>query len=472
MAGYEAAPFYKKGGLGDVLGSLPTALREQGVDARVIMPFYHQVRKHFPQKKIGAMVIHFGSEDRLVKIYQGVFPETKTPIYFLENQRYINLVNVKVKKLEQFVFFDLAVCYFINWLSQRNIWQAQIVHCNDWHTALIPLILKRKLQSSIPTLLTIHNLLYQGSGSPRILDLLHMKDEETIEIKHGRPITEMNILGEGIRHASMVSTVSPEYAKEITHEHKHNVIYQYLRHREEEMGKNGAVVGILNGIDESIWNPERQVNGYKRYSSVNIHSAKQENKALLLKEYRLPDRPTFCFIGRMANQKGVDLLIRSMEHFIKLDCNVIFLGEGHYLLEAAVKRVVQEYHTQVRAHIGYSEELAHKLHAGSDFLLMPSVYEPCGLVQMVAMRYGTIPVASKTGGLIDTIEDGKTGFLFEPGSTEGLVKAVKRSLEVYKEPKLFHQMRERCMRQDFSWDKSAKEYKKLYEELITPSAKG
>jgi starch synthase len=466
ITAFEAAPFYKKGGLGDVTGSLPIALHKLGIDVRVVIPYYQIIKKHYPQKKIGEMMLRFGNENRLIRMYEGTFPHTTIPIYFLENQKYFNLTTGKVRRIEEFAFFDLAVCYFTSWLSQHNRWQPQVIHCNDWHTGLIPLILLRKLQSSIPTLLTIHNLLYQGKGSPRILDLLNIQDKDAFEIQRNKPATEINILGEGMLHASMVSTVSETYAKEIMHEHSNNVIYQYLARREKELGKKGDVVGILNGIDEKIWSPARRTPGSFIYTLDDVETGKAKNKKRLLEQYRLKDRPTFAFIGRLANQKGLDVLKKAMEHLVHLDINLILLGEGHYAVEEIVKSMVEKYPDHVRAYIGYSEDLAHELYAGSDFLLMPSHYEPCGLVQMVAMRYGTIPIASATGGLIDTITNSKNGFLFKNGFVQDLIATVRKSLEVYSDKEAFRAMIHHAMRQDFSWDKSAKLYRDLYIDIL------
>lgn len=467
LAGFEATPFYKKGGLGDVLGSLPYALSEAGVDARVIIPYYGIVKKHFPQKRIGHMLLLFGGENRLVRIYQGSFPKTNIPIYFLENRKHFTLTTAKIKRIEEYAFFSLAVCYFLQWISQQNKWQADIVHCNDWHTALVPLLLKKKLQSSIPSLLTIHNLLYQGSGSLRVLDLLGVNDTDAFELRRGRPANELNILGEGILHASRVATVSPTYGKEISSDTSRTMIYRYLREREDELKKTGNVVGILNGIDYRLWDPQIDRLIQRRYSSTALEG-KRVNKTYLLKEYNLPDRPTFAFIGRMVRQKGLDLLSHTLEHIIRFDVNVIILGKGHPAIEHVVSRMHDRFPTHVRSVIAYREDLAHALYAGADFLLMPSHYEPCGLVQMVAMRYGTIPVAAATGGILDTVEDGKTGFLFKSGSRRDLLRAVAKAVRLYNDEKRMSMIRA-CMQQDFSWEKSASAYKKVYQELLAPS---
>lgn len=466
IVGFEATPFFKTGGLGDVMHALPKALRGIGVDARVVIPYYASLKKELPQKKIGEMYIRFGKELRSVKMYEGVFPDSDTPIYFLENQRYINLEVTKIRSLEPFVFFDIAVSYFTNWLSMQNIWQPAIIHCNDWHTALIPLLLKSKLQSSIRTLLTIHNLLYQGSASYHVLDLLNLKDEETKGIKHNQPVSQMNILGEGILHATRVSTVSPTYADEISKGRHLELIYAYLQKRKEEKSPDGKVVGILNGIDYEEWDPCHDKVLKQKYGFSDLASGKAKNKQALLKQLNLPDKPTFAFVGRMANQKGLDLLSNKIDDIMKLDLNIILLGTGQPDIEESMRQIARKYKDRFRAEIHYEEEFAHELYAGSDFLLIPSHYEPCGLIQMIAMRYGTVPIAAKTGGLADSIKDGKTGFLFEKDSSSGLLSAIKRALSVYEKKDSFEAMRTSGMKEDFSWDKSAKRYRDLYIDIL------
>lgn len=466
FVGYEAAPFYKRGGLGDVMNALPKALRKIDVDARVVMPYYREVEKAFPQKKLGKMFLRFGKELRHITMHHGTFPDSNTPIYFLENHKYINLQTTGADRVEQFAFFDLAVSYFTSWLGMHNIWQPRIIHCNDWHTALIPLLLKKKLQSSIPTLLTIHNLLYQGNASLQVLDLLNMKDSETKDIKRGKPVTEMKILGEGILHATRVSTVSPTYAEEISTGRHLGLIYAYLRKREEQKSPDGKVIGILNGIDYDEWNPRYDAILKEKYGLSELASSKAENKKTLLQKLKLPDRPTFSFIGRMAKQKGLDLLQEKIEEIMKLDINVILLGTGEPQIEELVRAIAHKYKDKFRAEIAYEEDFAHELYAGSDFLLIPSHYEPCGLIQMIAMRYGTLPVAANTGGLADSIKDNKTGFLFEKDSATGLVKSIEEALNVYGDKEKFGTMREAAMKEDFSWDKSAVQYKNLYLDIL------
>lgn len=476
ITAHEAVPFYKWGGLGDVTGSLPKGLNKIGLDARVVIPFYEIIREEFnknkfgvKEEKIGEFSIHFGLSRQQISIYKSYFPKSHIPVYFLSNKPLLSYSNPRGrdKKIDQFAFFDLAVCHFIRWLDVNEMWKPQVIHCNDWHTALIPLILQKKVKINIPTLLTIHNLKHQGRGSLKVLDLLDIKDKELKTLKRGRPITEINVLGEGIMHATRVSTVSPTYAKEIFENYSNNPIRYFLDERKKDRGKKDEVIGILNGIDYEIWNPEGDQYIFHKYNIEDFEDGKKNNKEDLLKSLSLEDRPTFCFIGRLAKQKGLDLLIKAVKRIENFDFNLIILGSGEPSIEKAVVDFARDYPARVSAQVAYSEEMAHKLYAGCDFIVIPSYYEPCGLIQMVAMKYATLPVASKTGGLKDTISDGENGILFEINSVSSLVKAIKRTLSVYKNKKHFKNMLMNAIKSDFLWDKSAILYKKLYEDMIS-----
>ena len=211
MTGYEIAPFYKRGGLGDVLGSLPIALQALGIDVRLVMPDYRSIKREYPQKKIASFVIVFDKKEEEVVIYQGTLPKTTVTVYFLSNRKLISVINLKKKRIEEFIFFDLAVTGFINWLEAQGEYIPDLVHCNDWHTALVPLLLQRRMRSTIKTLLTIHNLGYQGKGSFSALDQAGIEDDELKLLSRSNPVTELNALGEGILHADVISTVSPQY---------------------------------------------------------------------------------------------------------------------------------------------------------------------------------------------------------------------------------------------------------------------
>lgn len=469
ITGYEGAPFYKKGGLGDVIESLPKALSKIDIDIRVVLPYYNVIKEKYKLDREGEFTVEFDSVEERISIHSAFLPNTNVKVYFLGNKRYLSSSNSngKDKRIEQFAFFSLAVARFVRYLSEHHKWTANIVHCNDWHTALIPLILRQKMKSSISTLLTIHNLLYQGVGSFRILELLNMKDEEAIELKKGKPATEMNVLGEGIIHAARVSTVSVSYAKEITNDYEKSLIGPFLKKREEDCcKKDGKIVGILNGIDYDIWNPEVDDLAFHKYNIDSWETGKRDNKKDLLDKLDLAERPTFCFVGRLASQKGVDILIKVIDRLESLNINMIILGAGSLIIQENVLKLAQKHSSWVRAEPIYSEELAHKLFAGSDFIIIPSRYEPCGLIQMIAMKYGTIPIASDTGGLKDSILNGKNGFLFKKGQSARLRKTIERALSKMKDKEKYKKMVERAMKTDFSWDKSAILYRKLYEEMI------
>src|SRR3989338_1336879 len=478
LTAHEAAPFYKWGGLGDFTGSLPKALNKIGLDVRVVIPFYQIVREDFnknkfgvKEEKIGEFSIHFGQGRKHIGIYNSYFPKTNIPVYFLSNKPFLSYSGPRGrnKKIDQFAFFDLAVSHFIPWLVTNEKWKPQIIHCNDWHTALVPLILQKKLNISVPTLLTIHNLRHQGRGSLKVLDLLDIKDEDVKTLRRGNPVTEINVLGEGIMHATRVSTVSPTYAKEIFENNDGNPIRYFLDRREKDRGKKDKIIGILNGIDYEEWNPKVDKFIFHQYDQENFEDGKKNNKEDLLKSLVLEYVPTFCFIGRMANQKGIDLLIKAVKKIENFDFNLIILGSGRPSIEKAVVKFASLYPTKVRAQIVYDEVMAHKLYAGCDFIIIPSHYEPCGLIQMIAMKYATLPVVSRTGGLKDSVSNGKNGFLFKKNSIFSLIKAIKKTLSMFKNKKHFKNMLMNAIKTDFSWDKSAILYKKLYEDMISSS---
>lgn len=465
IAGYEATPFFKKGGLGDVMGSLPQALSSIGVDARVVIPYYRQTKKKYPQKRIGRLTFKFGSDKKRVSIYKGVFPNSSVQIYFLENHKRLNLTNVKVRKIEQYVFFDLAIFHLIRFLRHKEKWIPSLIHCNDWQAALVPVLAKR-LDPPIPTLLTIHNLLYQGTGSLRIIDLLGLQESDMTEIKRDCPANELNVLAEGILHATRVSTVSKNYAREIMTNKHNGFIYDIIQKRMRQLKEKKGITGILNGIDYNVWGPAHD-------QILKIHfddKTWKENKNLIkqgiLNDVKLPMRPTFCFIGRITWQKGLEILIKAMKRLVKLNINIVILGSGNPLIERKLNRASHRFSSHVRTEFFYSEEYAHRLYAGSDFIIIPSRYEPCGLIQMIAMRYGTIPIAAKTGGLADSIQHKKTGLLFKKNSSRSLVHAVRNALRILDSESTHKTMVEAAMHKDFSWDKSAILYKKLYEEMI------
>ncbi|MDP3941446.1 MAG: glycogen/starch synthase [bacterium] len=468
IVGYEVAPFYKRGGLGDVLGSLPIALAKQGVDVRVVMPDYDVIPKGRPKKAIGTFRIVFDTSEEEVTVHEGVLPNSHVGIYFLGNSKLISPINLKRKQIAEFLFFDLAVCGFVNWLEDKGGFVPELLHCHDWHTGLIPLILKKRMHSSLPTLLTIHNLGYQGRGSVSLLSKLSIEEEAVRNLDPQGTVGKLSSLGEGILHATALSTVSPTYAKEITSPMKRAPIFQYFRLREHIHPLH--ITGILNGIDTEIWNPRTDPFVFSRYDAHTVGTKKEKNRERLVHGLKLAqDRPIFSFVGRMAGQKGLNIIKQVIGELMELEINIVFLGSGDRRIEQDIRMLATRYPHFIHADIVYSEVVAHQIYSGSDFLLIPSLYEPCGLIQMLAMRYGTLPVASDTGGLHDSIDDGVTGFLFHKGSGASLIASVKRALAVYKDKKSFERMQATAMERDFSWDRSASAYKSLYGKLLASS---
>lgn len=465
ITGYEAAPFYKRGGLGDVLGSLPTALKKIGVDVRVVIPYYKVIQHAYIEKKIGDFFVRFDKKNKKVEVYTGTSNNKTIRFYFIKSDSYLSIPSPlsKIENIDEFAFFDLAVVELTSFLAKQCNWHVDIIHCNDWHTGLIPLIAKDR----IPTLLTIHNLNYQGRGSTKVLDLLDIKDQDAKALKRGKVVNQINVLGEGIIHATRVSTVSPTYAKEIVNGSYHrDPINSFLLRREEESSKKKGFIGILNGIDYNMWNPDHDRLLFHRYNATNWQNGKNLNKKILLEKLGLSiDRPTICFIGRMASQKGLDSIIK-VEDFIASEANLILLGSGDKRIENTVLKMSAKYFGSIRVNLVYDEKMAHVLYSSCDFIIIPSHYEPCGLIQMIAMRYGTIPIASATGGLKDSIINGTDGFLFKSYSKSSLKNTLMKAFSIYKNQSVYKKMVDLAMKKDFSWDRSAKLYKSLYNELI------
>ncbi|CUT03912.1 glycogen synthase GlgA [Candidatus Chrysopegis kryptomonas] len=483
----EVVPFAKTGGLADVSFALPQAIKELGHEIRVMMPKYGFIS----ERKFGIHeIIRLREMDIPVgdKLQKGsakasfiVGQKIKVQIYFLENDFYYNrdglYVDSKTKtdypdNDERFIFFCKGVIETLKKLG----WRPDIIHCNDWQTALVPVYLKTIYKddpflSGIKTVLTIHNIGYQGVFPKESFLKSGLPDEIFSQISHNG---NFNFLKAGILYADVITTVSPTYAKEIMTSDEYGAgLSATLKKRKKD------VYGILNGVDYSVWSPENDKFIPVPYNIQTIES-KYENKKALLKYFGLTydeNIPVVAQISRLAEQKGFDLIAEIIDEMMKLDIQYIVLGTGEPRYEEMLERVKKKYPKKVGVHIGFSEELAHLIEAGADIFLMPSRYEPCGLNQMYSLRYGTVPVVRKTGGLADTVEEfnpktGRgTGFLFEKYSGTDLLKALKKALSVYKNKKAWIKLMKNGMMKDFSWNASAKKYVELYEKLLTPQKK-
>ena len=472
FAVWECDPLIKVGGLGDVARSLPAALRNLGVDIRIVLPFYKAMRLgKMRKKKIGECSLIYDGKKEKVEVIEIEHPTSQIPAYLLSNKKYLNTADHP----DTFAFFDKAIIKIIS--DKILSWMPDIIHCNDLHTGLIPLMV-RENNVAVKTVLTIHNLSYQGKASVEVLQKLKLDQTRCRLEKWEITNRQLNFLMEGIVHADVVTTVSPTYAKEIMTEEFGCGLEEVLR------GKEGRVFGILNGIDNS-WRGSAHTK-YVKYPFTSQEQAflqanqpklypweegKKRNKLFLQRKLKLKVNssiPMFSFIGRIdPNQKGIDILHKMVRKANLTEYELVILGTGDVGWEERLQWLDRFYPDNVSCNFKFDEELANQIYAASDFILVPSKYEPCGLIKMIAMFYGTLPIAHKTGGLIDSIKDKVNGFIFDKYTSESLEQTVMRALDMWHHDKpRYRKMVEAAMSTDFSWEKSAREYIDLYTKLV------
>ena len=467
----ESHPFIKTGGLGDVIGALPHALKKLGVDARVVMPNYrdikYELKKQF--KFIKSFIVKVGWRDQYCGIFEYIYEGVK--YYFIDNEYYFKRDGLYgyYDDGEKFAFFDRAVFNFIKEID----WKPDILHCNDWQTGMIPVLhkveyIKDDFYKDMKSVFSIHNLFFKGSFSPQILPELFGYDYQLFNngsLEHNGAVS---FLKGAINYSDRIATVSKSYAQEIKTQEYGEGLDGLLRCKENILS------GILNGIDYKEYNPENDNYIFKKYS-VNSVESKAINKEELQRQLGLTvnkDIPMIGMVSRLTHQKGCDLIINMLEGILQKDVQVVILGTGDYLYEKTFKDFSIWYPNKVSANILFDNELAHKIYAASDMFLMPSLFEPCGLGQLIALRYGAIPIVRETGGLKDTIvhyndetEEGN-GFTFRNYSFMELMDKIEYAIEVYKNKDKWKLLVIRAMNSYNSWDKSADEYKNLYEELM------
>jgi len=466
----ECVPFFKKGGLGDVSHALPVALSHLGVSVTITLPYYESIKiKQRESVCLGPIVVDYAGKRELVFVFQVRLPGTHVDVILFRHPRLFQY------KEHAFPFYCLSV---VNWYRHMAICgnPYAIIHCNDWHTALIPVLLgeehkigKHRLKTlqsvDTKTILTIHNLLYHGIISSSVVHDIGLP----ISVFHKIPSPDggvINLLREGLEHTDIISTVSPSYAREMISPFYGPHIYDVLKRRHNE------IIGILNGIDAFVWDPRTDISLPDHFSIRTVFKGKAENKKKLQKAVGLPvsDDILFGFVGRIdPNQKGVDLIMEAVRRMSGKKFQVVLLGTGDKKQVLALEKMDGKEINVVYIST-FDERLARRIYAGSDVLLVPSKFEPCGLTQMIAMRYGTIPLVRKTGGLADSVTDGQTGFVFDQYRVEDLCKAMWKAIVLREDrPKEWQQMVRRVMREDFSWVTSAKEYVKMYKKLIESS---
>lgn len=467
---WENDPFFKLGGLGDIARSLPGALKILGVDIRVVIPYYKVVKMGRNKKtKIGDYSFLYDGRNVKVEIWEALNPYTKVIGYFLKNTKYLDVVS----SMETWGFFDKAVAELIK--SKILNWVPDIVHINDHHGGLIPLLIKQE-KLSIKTMLTIHNLAHQGKAPVDLIQKMGINPALCKALQWEIKSKQINFLQEGIIHADIITTVSPTYAKEIFTEEFGYGLHDILR------GKEGLVYGILNGIDidwrhttrdpavKFPYGPKEKRIGEK-IEYYDWREGKALDKEFLQKKLGLKvgkHIPMLCFIGRLSEaQKGLDILHRMLRRVDQTKFQFVVLGTGEKEWEERFQWLSTFYPKYISCNFKFDDTLAHQIYAASDFIVIPSRYEPCGLIQMIAMLFGTIPIAHKTGGLKDSIKEGYNGFLFSDYTSEALEKKVVKAVDMWKNEKAAYEtMVEHALATNFSWKKNANEYLSLYKKLL------
>lgn len=456
----EVVPFSKTGGLADVAGALPGALRRLGVDVTVVSPLYPSVRRHPLEQVPNLVTVPLAGRTEWGAVRRS------GPFHFLEHDFFYNRHGLYGNgngeygdNPRRFVFLMRGALDFLSQLPKKP----DIIHVHDWQTGLVPLYVKTAYSDRFPrtkTVLTIHNLAYQGRFWKGELPMtgIGWHRFNHLELEH---YDDVNFLKGGLVHADALTTVSPTYAHEIQRGEYGYGLDGVIRSRA------GSLRGILNGVDVDEWNPEKDPHIAARFSAASLEG-KARCKAALQQRLNLParpDAPLFCLVGRLAEQKGVDLFLRAADTLLRDDLQIAILGSGEDHLQRGVDHLAARYPGKVAVYIGFDNGLAHQMIAGSDALLVPSRYEPCGLTQLYALRYGTMPVVRSTGGLVDTVEPGVTGVRFDHYTPDGLEWAVREAAAIYRDPARWKKVQQAGMAKDFSWDASAREYLKLYESL-------
>ncbi len=460
MIASEAVPFSKTGGLADVVGALPAALARQGADVMVFSPLYRSVRR-FPLEPLPNLItVPLGGKTEFGAVRRsGRFHFLEHEVFFGRDGLYGDGKGDYADNAARFVFLMRGA---LEYLCQIG-YAPDVIHVHDWQTGLVPLYLKTMYAGAFPktaSVFTIHNLAYQGRFWKGDLNLTGIGwDHFThLDLEY---YDALNFMKGGLVHSDAITTVSPTYAHEIQHPVFGYGLDGVIRSRSLNLR------GILNGVDYDEWNPERDPHLAARYS-VDAMAGKAACKTALQRRCGLPvrpDVPLLALVGRLAEQKGVDLFLHTADAILRDDVQIVILGSGIPALQDGVVSLAYRYPGRVSTHVSFDEAFAHQIQAGSDILLVPSKYEPCGLTQLYALRYGTVPVVRSTGGLVDTVEPGVTGFRFDDYTPEGLRWGVGEALRAYQDPPRWERLRKTGMSRDFSWDASAREYLKLYESL-------
>ncbi len=458
LASSEVYPFSKTGGLADVAGALPEALVKLGHEVLVVSPWYKTLKAKNPPLWIGDEWVPFDNHIETCGI--GVLEQNGVTYgfvghpYFQRDSLYGYSDDVK-----RFCLFTRAIPQ----LGARLNFVPDLIHANDWHTGYLPMLLEHGWHMPEgyvrkPSVFTIHNVQYQGNSSlDETLNWLRLPG--FLRDSYMNYFGSANAMQAGLGFADKVTTVSPTYAEEIK-----TTTYGYgldgtMRHISDKLS------GIVNGIDTDIWNPATDRYITQTYTAKSLKK-KDLNKQALCQRFKLdPSKPIIAVVSRLVDQKGIDVFIDAATELLWQDWNVFVLGSGEPALEAALSSLTARNPGRFASFIGYDETLAHLVYAGAESLAIPSRFEPCGLTQLIAMRYGNIPIARATGGLVDTISPSETGFLFEHLTVKGLLWATKVARDAFDNTSFWQKMMKNAMSKDFSWERSAKTYVDLYQSI-------
>lgn len=479
----EVSPFAKTGGLADVTAALPKSFKTKNQEIRVMMPKYKTIneRKYILREviRLKDIPVTINNVTKIINVKSAFLPESKVQVYFIEIPEYFGRVGLYndnttgkeyADNAERYAYFCKGAIETLKILS----WRPDIIHCNEWQTSLVPFYLSTMYKDDeflqgIKTVFTIHNISNQGifkKGLGTRLDIDSSLSEE------GGPFEQngnLNLVKGAMEYSDWIATVSETYAKEICSDEKYGFgLGKFLADRADKF------TGILNGVDYSVWSPKTDKFIPFRFSDEDL-SGKLQNKQALLTRVNLEyneEMPVVGMITHLAEKKGFDLLLEALPDLMDLNIQLVILASGDKKLQKQIQSMINKFKNKISLNTAYDETLSHMIEAGSDLFLMPSAHEPCGMNQMYSLKYGTIPIVYKTGGLADTIseinvEDGTgNGFVFEKYKSKELSKTVKRALKLLKKKDQWSEIQYRVMKEDFSWDTSTDKYLDIYANLI------
>lgn len=489
----EALGFAKTGGLADVATSLPKALHRRGLDVRVAIPLYNSCRRATkpPEPTDVTFDISLGAQSHQGRVWWSYLPDSEVPVYLIEQPHFFARDDAQAghglyqfsadggkrdypDNAERFLFFCRAA---LEMLPALNFWP-DLIHCNDWQTGMLPVYLREAYGRAyhrydvVRTLLTIHNIAYQGQFSRQTMNVTGL-DHNLFTYDKLEFFGNLSFLKAGLVYADFLSTVSPRYAEEIQTMAFGCGLESALHDRRHRLA------GIVNGVDYADWNPATDPHIAANYDVNSVFERKPQCKAALQRQFQIAEwagTPLLGVVARLADQKGIELLLEAGLPMLERDCQLVVLGDGDPHYQYWLQQLRDRFPERVGVYFGFSERLAHMVEAGADAFLMPSKYEPSGLNQLYSLRYGTVPVVRAVGGLHDTIYDCSednlaqgyaTGFRFGPYTGHALLGAVERALHVYRRrPEVWRQLVQNGMRQDWSWDRSAGEYEGLYRRIV------